>query len=333
MRVSPDGAVPQAPGEIEGGKKKRKARGRLECELGILLGAAGLVGARLGQLWIAFDVFAQFTVQFIIVTVAFVAGLLMPRAKLLAAFLLIISGLLAVGVWPHVMSRSPMALASVPAGAREIRVASFNTWYSNQDVAAVEAEIARIDADIVTLMEVGPDKKPALENLKVRYPHQANCFTVDYCNLVVLSKFPLAFSEARVGWEGPPYIRASFGPELGNLTVLGVHTIRFPHSRAQFRQVVALSKLIESIPGHRLVMGDFNATPFSRIIHTITDRTGLKRLSWLPSWPSNIGLPQVAIDHVFVSPGLVQTESQQIGRPAGSDHFPVTLKLAVPLAP
>lgn len=323
----------EAPGAGQAPRKKRKARGRLECELGILLGAGGLIGSRLGQLWIAFDVFSQFTLQFVLVTAAFVIGFLMPRAKLLVAFLIVIAGLAGIGAWPHLASRVPVALGSVAEGEKDIRVASFNTWYSNQNTAAVQAEIERIDADIVTLMELGTNKKPMLEALKGRYPYQVNCFAIDFCNLGILSKFPLSDSEARVGWEGPPMIRAKLGPELGGLTVMAVHTIRFPHSRAQLRQVTALSGLIETMPGAKLVMGDFNATPFSRIIGTIVSRTGLKRLSYLPSWPSTIGLPQVAIDHIFVSPAIHATESQQIGNPSGSDHFPVTLRIAIPLAP
>ena len=113
----------------------------------------------------------------------------------------------------------------------------------------------------------------------------------------------------------------------------GHHTIRFPHSRAQFRQVAALVRKIETIPGHTIVMGDFNATPYSRITGAVSEQTGLVRLTGLPSWPSRLELPQVAIDHIFASPELRQTESEQIGNAAGSDHYPVTVKLAVPSAP
>lgn len=326
-------AVPPAPEDGAPVRKKRKPSGRLEARLGLLLGVGGLIASRLGQLWIAFDVFAQFTLQFAIVTVAFLVALIMPRAKLLTAFLIIVIGVVGIGLWPHIATRQAGTLSLVPAGSREIRVTSFNTWYSNQNVAAVQAEIERIDADIVTLVEVGPNKKPALEALKGRYPHQVTCFTMDYCNLAILSKFPIADSEARVGWEGPPMIRARLGPELDGLTVIGAHTIRFPHSRAQLRQVTALAGLIENLPGRKLVMGDFNATPFSRIVTDLVARAGLVRLSSLPSWPTRLGLPQVAIDHVFVSEGIIATQSQQIGEPAGSDHYPVSLSIAVPVGP
>lgn len=114
---------------------------------------------------------------------------------------------------------------------------------------------------------------------------------------------------------------------------MGVHTIRFPHSQAQFRQVSEIASLIEKTPGPRLVMGDFNATPFSRILSTLASKANLQRLTWLPTWPSQAGLPQIAIDHIFISPGLKLIESPEIGEPGGSDHYPVAARIAVPLNP
>ena len=320
--------LPEAPQP-----KRRKPSGSLECQIGMLIGLAGLAGSRLGQLWIAFDVFSQFTLQFAVIALAFTIGLFMPRAKLLAAFILIILGVIGIGVWPYLASKAGMALASPASNQRELKVASFNTFYENDDVNAVKAEILRLDADIITLVEMGSNKRSILGEVKDRYPYQAHCYQIDYCNLVILSKFPIVSSDAKSLWEGAPYIRARLGPDAGSITVFGVHTIRFPHSRAQFRQVNKLSQLIESTPGHKVVMGDFNATPFSRILQVVQARANLRRLTSLPSWPSHVGLPQISIDHIFVSPGIAATETERIGRSAGSDHFPVSMKIAVPIRP
>lgn len=316
--------------EIEPAPKKRRWFGRAECQLGLLLAIAGLIGSRLGHLWVAFDVFSQFTLQFAVVAVGFLAGLLVPRAKLLVAFLIIVAGHLAIGAWSHVASSAPNIISELKTGERPLTVASFNTWYDNRDVDAVQAEIERLDPDVMTLIEWGPNKRALLAKLQSRYPYHAECLSKVYCHLAILSKIPIVKSNARVGWEGPPVITATLGPEYGNLTVIGVHTIRFPHSRAQFRQIQALTKLIETIPGRRLMMGDFNATPFSRITSAIADQTGLVRLTMLPTWPSRFDLPQVAIDHIFASPGIRVLEDERIGRPSGSDHYPITMKLAVP---
>ena len=65
--------TPEQP-EEEAPRKKRKPAGGFECKLGLLLGLCGLAASRLGQLWIAFDVFSQFTLQFAVITVAFLIG-------------------------------------------------------------------------------------------------------------------------------------------------------------------------------------------------------------------------------------------------------------------
>lgn len=324
-----DRAKPVGP--IEALPPPRKRRGRSECLFGLILGLLGLVASRLGNLWIAFDVFSQFTLQFAVIAAAFGIGFIMPRGRLPVAFILLISGLAGIGAWPHLASDRARILDTARPGEREITVASFNTNYSNHEQDAVRSEIERLDADIVTLIEFGPQLHPMLASLASRYPYRADCLNSDFCNLAILSKFPIAASDTRVDWEGPPVIRAKLGPELGGLTVIATHTIRFPHSRAQFRQVAELSMFVETIPGRKLVMGDFNATPFSRVVSTFAGRTGMTRLTVLPSWPSLIQLPQMAIDHIFVSPDIRATESQKIGNAAGSDHYPVSIKLAVPL--
>ena len=314
-------------------RKRRRAAGAIECWLGVLLGVSGLILSRAGHLWIGFDVFSQFTLHFALITAAFGIGLLLRRARLPVALLLVLAGLVAIGVWPHVESRSPRVLASLGDGERALRVASFNTFWLNEDADRVRAEIERIDADVVALIEVNPATQRMLAELRPRYPHQADCFAIGHCNLAILSKLPILDSEARGRWDGPPYILARLGPEAGGLSVMGVHTSRFPHARAQFRQVSAIAGLIETLPSHKLVMGDFNATPFSRVLSVMEAGANLRRISLLPTWPAHADLPQIAIDHIFLSPGLRLLEAARIGEAAGSDHYPVTARIAVPLRP
>ena len=205
MRKTADSAAP--PGGRAGYqalRKKRRATGAIECRLGVLLGLAGLVLSRAGQLWIGFDVFSQFTLHFALLTAAFLVGMMLRRAKLFVALLLILAGVVGIGVWPHLASRSPSVIAAAAAGERALRVASFNTLYVNDDADAVRHEIERLDADIVTLIEVNPAKRRILAELKSRYPYQADCFATDYCRLAILSKLPIIESEARGRWEGPP---------------------------------------------------------------------------------------------------------------------------------
>jgi endonuclease/exonuclease/phosphatase (EEP) superfamily protein YafD len=314
-------------------RKQRRATGAIECSIGVVLGLLGLALSRAGQLWIGFDVFSHFTLHFVLMTTAFAIGLVLPRGKLTVALLLLLGGVVAIGAWPHIASRSPAVLGEAGPGERALRVASFNTHRLNEDAGRVRAEIERLDADIVTLIEMSPAMRPILQALRQRYPYQADCFQFDPCKLAILSKRPILESEARGSWDGPPVLLARLGPADGWLTVIGVHTIRFPHSRAQFRQVTAFTQMVEKLPGHKLVMGDFNATPFSRILSVIEAGANLRRITYLPSWPASLDLPQIAIDHIFLSPAVRQLEAARIGERAGSDHYPVAAAIAVPLSP
>lgn len=303
--------------------------------VGLMLGVAGLLAGRLGYLYPHLDVFAQFSTQALALTVAFAFAVFMPRFKAQVGLVLTLILLLAYGAWPHIASRNlqqpPYALLQ---GERELRMGHFNTYTYNLDDAAVIAEIIRLDADVISVVEATPRRKKALEQqLSTLYPYRYMCEGVTACDIAVLSKLPILSAQGQALWEGPPYIRVALGGEMTGVTVYAVHTTRFPHSRAQLRQVRALATLLESETSHIVMAGDFNATPFSRVLATIEQGAGLTRLTRLPTWPSKIQLPQLAIDHVFASAGIRPLADEQIGDNAGSDHYPVLLTLAIPPAP
>lgn len=323
-----DVAIEETPPRQRG---RNKRRGRAWCLLLMLAGAAGLAAGRLAALWVHFDVFNQFTAHFAILLVAGSIGLWMPRGKTLTALALGLAAVIALGLWPQITSREINKLGEVQAGERAVRLMFFNTRYINDDIAVIEAEIRRNDPDMAVMVEFSPGKRPLLDRLKDRFPHSAHCLEKDYCNLAIISKLPFSNVETRVNWKGPPLLKAAFGPELGGLTVVGVHTIRFPHSRGQFRQVLELVKYLEPLGQNVAVAGDFNSTPFSRTLQTLEQRTALFRVTYLPSWPAQVQLPQLAIDHIFIGTQMRRLEATRIGHNAGSDHFPVISTFAVPL--
>lgn len=308
--------------------KKRKHRQWGGAFLGLLFGMGGLGLGRLGQLYPAFDVFAQFSAQFIFTVFAFSFATFMPKYKALIGMVLLILMAVAYGAWPILYSgdvtKGPFPMAK---GERAIRVAHFNTFVKNQDFAAITKEIERLDADVVTLIEFENVKKPVLLSLQRTYPFQYDCNNLPYCHFAIISKHPILAVSANGHWAGPGYISARLGGTLTGLTVYGVHTTRFPHSRWQLRQINALVKYLEGQTGDMIVMGDFNATPFSRITTTLEQGTGLSRVTHMPTWPATFALPQLAIDHVFVSPKIRVLADQQVGNPSGSDHFPIVMTL------
>ncbi len=296
----------------------------------VLVGAFGLFLGRLGHLWIGFDIFSQFGMQALLLTIAGLLALPVPKYKGLAAAVFAVLLLMAYGFWPHWVSSKGLNAAAASPGHKILRVASFNTYIYNDHLDEMEKSIKDLNPDVMVMVEFGANKLPLLDRLKTDYPYQFICQTSPPCESVIISKFPISDFNARAFWDGPPYVSASLGPEWNNLTIFGVHTTRFPHSRAQFTQAREFVKAAESVTGSKIVMGDFNSTSFSRINETIAEGLELQRLSYLPSWPASYGFPQLAIDHIFASAGILAASGEVIGDNAGSDHYPISIAVSVP---
>jgi endonuclease/exonuclease/phosphatase (EEP) superfamily protein YafD len=82
--------------------------------------------------------------------------------------------------------------------------------------------------------------------------------------------------------------------------------------------------------GAKLLVGDFNAAPWTRIVQTIAERAGLQALTGAGgTWPSRLP-PQLRlpIDNMLVGPGLSFVSRRVLPR-LGSDHLPVLAEIAV----
>jgi len=312
-------------------RKRNRRRGRGWCLLIVFAGIAGLIAGRLAILWPHFDVFNQFTAHFAILLVAGSIGLMLPKGKALATLVLIVVAVIALGLWPQIASQEINRLSEVRAGEKTLRLMFFNVLDRNDDLAAVAAEIRRNDPDIVIMVEFHEKKLPLLDSLTDRYPYRAQCRSFHDCDIAMLSKIPLEAPEAKFNWNGPPLLKVSLGSDWDGLNIIGVHTIRFPWARAQFRQILELIKYLEPLGQHAVIAGDFNATPYSRALQTLEERSALFRVTTLPSWPAQLQLPQLSIDHIFIGTQMRRLEATRIGHNAGSDHFPVISTFAVPV--
>ncbi|MGE0213943.1 MAG: endonuclease/exonuclease/phosphatase family protein [Parvibaculaceae bacterium] len=301
---------------------------------GLVLGLAGLTAGRLAWIWWPADAFNHFVPHFAVVATASLLGLLLPRRKLLAAGLALVLGLGVIPAAPFAVKLVEKWSPPTAKDSRVIRVMSFNTWVQNSDWRAILREIERNDPDIVTLVEYRLEKNSLHESLADRYPYQADCMEQRHCFMALFSKFPFQDPAASTHWRSPPQILAHFGPELGGLVVVGMHTLRPPDIGPQRTQIEKLASQASEMGGSRIFMGDFNATPFSRMLQTFTEKSGLRRITWLPSWPANFGpFPQVAIDHIFLSDDLEAVGWPRIGNNAGSDHYPVIADVRLAVTP
>ncbi len=305
--------------------------GRVVCLLGMALACFGLGTSYLSQFWIVLDVFSHFTLHFVIAIIAFATGFFMRSRKVATAMLLMIAGVVAIGLWAHTAERELVSGAPTRDGQRELKVVAFNTWKNNHDLQAITAEVLRLDADVVVMVEYGPNKQSIGAMLRATYPYQFPNEAKWGALVSMFSKYPLTNTRVQGPWHGPVYVRGQLGPEWGGVTILGTHLIRPPYFNAQREQLKYLVGVVNLIEGPKIVMGDFNATPYSVMIRSFKSETGMQRLTSLPTWPA-IGprLPQLAIDHIFVDPSIKSNGTAVSGRFAGSDHLPVGAVLVLP---
>ena len=223
------------------------------------------------------------------------------------------------------------ALTKIAAHASEpsLTVLSLNTWHEHGDTRRIERYLATAPADVVVLSEFGPNKRHLLANLKSAYPFQVDCADRWACSLALLSRLP--FEAAGVGRIALENAQASDMPDFvwakvgAGLTIVGTHLHR--PSRDPWlheRQVSALARLVRNIDGPLILAGDLNSSPWSSAFRKLRAVTGLAPASILtPSWPAwPLALPQVALDHILVSPELAVTAAGT-GQAVGSDHLPV----------
>ena len=332
LKRNPDADIEVESPKQERPKRQPHSKGKLLCLLGLLAALAGLATHWLARAYLFFDFFNNLTLQFALLAIACAVGYLMPRGRVLTAMVLFLAGLLAVAVWPQYLREQPHPVAKAAAGERSLKLMAYNTWSRNDNWQGVVDEIKRVDPDIVTLVEFGREKRAALKALEQHFPYVYHCINKDYCHRAIMSKHQLYNVKFRDNWQGPDDLIARLGPEFGRAYIFGIHSTRPPFVRSQIKQIQYYSNHLQRFAGPKIVMGDFNSTPFSVLLNRFTERSGLTRLTHLPTFPTRFGpFPQMAIDHVFVSSDIRMLSRPRIGYTGGSDHYPVIVDIAIPV--
>ena len=314
----------------------------------LLAGGAVLWMTVLRDLWPALDMAAPLALHALAATVIAALTLLLKTGRLM----FLASSLGVVAITPSLLmldarerpgeERLPwhrnVAARDTP---RVLRLLAINAWHSNSAPDLLAGYVARADADVVLLSEFGPDKAALLAQLKRKYPYQASCAEAWACSQVLLARERFDRSGVRMPTlTNPPMVWAEFrsgGASGSKVTVVGTHIYR-PSKRHDWHraQLTGLADFVRRIDGEVIVAGDFNMTRLSASFDEFVAASGLAAptrvlASW-PAWPTPMPLPQVQIDHVFVSPQLAVVD-QRVGRPVGSDHLPLWSAIRLPAKP
>ena len=128
-------------------------------------------------------------------------------------------------------------------------------------------------------------------------------------------------------------------PDGQEVSILGLHLAHaWPGNQAH--QIGVLGDITRDLPRPLIVLGDFNATPWSHALVRAQALTGTLRIpgyrvSWHGAYPSPFGeVPSLlgqAIDHILLSPGLGVERTMVLDIP-GSDHDAVGAVVRLPAA-
>jgi endonuclease/exonuclease/phosphatase (EEP) superfamily protein YafD len=244
--------------------------------------------------------------------------------------------------WP-----ASVAPKSAAAGERHLKVVSLNVWYRGDSYQAVRDYLAASGADVIGLAEVTPRWKAELAPLREIYPYGVDCIGSDQrCEQMLLSRHPFTRSGAgRIDGQLPVLAWGELAlPGQATLAVAVTHlvwpllpadtpvpaghpTAFLPAGDlprlAQAEQALQLIAGLAQLPDDLVLMGDFNAAPWSRIQQDLRTTTGLENEFAAPSWPAWGPWPiRLPIDHILAR-GRARIHAFAAGPEIGSDHLPV----------
>ena len=232
-------------------------------------------------------------------------------------------------------SASPALITKVAVreSASTLTVLALKSWRSHPDVDRLEQYLTTAPADVIVLSELDDTSGPMLARLRRIYPYQVHCSEAPSCGLALLSRLPLAsYGSARIAPREPAFVWARLP---GALTIVGTH-LQHPALDPWLHQtqVSALAQFVRRIDGSLVLTGDLNTSPWSNGFRLLRSETDLSPASLLmPSWPAwPVALPQIALDHIFVSSDL-GVAATGTGPAVGSDHLPVWVQLERPMVP
>ena len=190
-------------------------------------------------------------------------------------------------------------------------------------------------ADILALQEVSRPLAGALRQPSSSYPHRVvvDDDGVGIAGVALLSSFPiLQYRVFRAAADAWPTILARIdfgGGRTGWIVVLHARNPITPFGNSLRATLFeALADQIAGLTDPVVVVGDFNATPYTPAFRSFVRNAGLTGACWFqgsfPSMARGLGLP---IDHVLVREARI-TELRA-GRWLGSDHRAVGATLVL----
>ena len=298
--------------------------------IGICLGIATLAGF-FGSTWWVLDLFAGFRHQL-------AAGLLVCALWAVLARWHKVAAILSVLAIVNLVLIVPLFFGPSRPESRDVRVLSFNVLGSNRQFEEVVDFIRESGADVVVLHEVTGRWEEAIADasdaaVEWGYDVTGTRAGGDLFGSLVLTRPGARVESFGFGLTDPRAVEIHL-PD--GITMLAIHPLS-PSNRFRAeqndRQLQFASDWAVGQSGPAIVVGDFNSTPWSypfRRLMASTDLLDSESGFGLDlSYPADANpLLRIPIDHLLHSLDLAVVD-RQLGPAMGSDHFPLTVDLAL----
>lgn len=234
---------------------------------------------------------------------------------------------LMVNLWPLAQTTWPLPHGIEADERPGLKIVSFNVLSSNTNYDGVLAYLRSADADVICLLEISPAWERALEPLRLTHPHGVCEARGDNFGIAMFSRLPLVDVQVRAfDDETVPSISALIQTGDRRVRLVATHPMPpmgFANHAAWLRQLRGIADVIASDKDTpAIVVGDFNATPWSQGVAGLREHSTLDfhtpKPVWRPTWQARsvLALP---IDQALCTPPLF-FPAREIGPDLGSDH-------------
>ncbi|MDE1152007.1 MAG: endonuclease/exonuclease/phosphatase family protein [Micavibrio sp.] len=234
-------------------------------------------------------------------------------------------------LWPQTSFGTPPVFAGTP-----LKILQSNVLFLNGDTDSLKALVTIEKPDLIVAEEVTPVFETMFGTLKTDYPYQTIWAEAnDGRGLAVLSKVPLDRSERQdFGTKVIPTMVFAIKHDDQEVTFVSVHPPTPNVSlRARDQVLGGIADMFKDLKAPLVVLGDFNATPYSPALKHLTaalQLTNARRGRGINgTWPAglNYGFLQIPIDNALISETIGVTD-YRLGPDISSDHLPSIITLA-----
>lgn len=278
--------------------------------------------------WIA-DLLCNFRVQYVLLLTVALLVLLLARQWKTVAVCVVCLALNLSTIWNYLPTKQPAE------SDKSLAIMCANVLSTNPSLEGIAATIEEANPHVVAIIEVSHEIAEYFETNGEKYPYRHFIPRDGNFGIAIMSRVPLTKVETLESQPlNLPSYRIQFRTDETTYELIATHPIPPMGSTNTLNRDNHLRQMAESFTqdDHRILMGDFNMTPWSPRFRDLMAGANLvdaaAGFGLRPTWvvfPTYLG--GLRIDHILVSPS-VQTLNHRILEIAGSDHRAVVIDIA-----